>query len=159
MKYDRFMNASRNLRLPATFIGLALYALAQIDGAKFASDLHTKYAPPLARETFSVPAGEMVIDYAANGHVCKIQLPPAGPDAQRPGVTSTQAVDDFLLELVPLTTRGKELRRWSASTGMNFTLAVEYENVVIAEGHRNEQTRTGVTVTFLKEQCVDRPVQ
>jgi hypothetical protein len=154
------MNASRNLRLPATFIGLALSAFAQIDGARFASDLRAKYGPPLARETFTVPAGEMVIDYAANGHVCRIQLPPMGPDAQQPGVTSTKAVDDFLLKLVPLSMRGKELRRWSTSTGGHFTLAVQYENVGIAEGGSNhEQSRTGVTVTFPKEQCRDQPSQ
>jgi hypothetical protein len=151
------MNARRNLRLPATFIALTLSAFAQIDGAKFVSELRAKYGPPLARETFKVPAGEMVVDYATNGNACRIQLPPMGPDAQNAGVKSTKAIDDFLLQLVPLTVRGKELRRWQSTTGGHFMLGVEYENVGIAEvGSNFEPGRTAVTVTFLKEQCRDQ---
>jgi hypothetical protein len=72
--------------------------------------------------------------------------------AGKPGVKTTQAIDDFIAGLVPLPRRGKELRRWSSSTGANSVRAVEHENVTLAEGDR-EQTRTGVTVTFAKEQC------
>jgi hypothetical protein len=154
------MKAKPNFGILAScFAGLAFSASAQIDGSGFAGDLRTRFGPPLARETFRVPPGEMVVDYATNGHVCRIQLPPMGSDDRQPGVTTTKAVDDFLLKLVPLTMRGKELRRWSSSTGGHFMLAVEYENVGIAEGLNNEQTRTGVTVTFLKEQCRDQPAQ
>jgi hypothetical protein len=145
--------------LAGCFAGFAFSALAQIDGSGFAGNLRAKFGPPLARETFRVPPGEMVVDYATNGHVCRIQLPPIGSDDRQLGVTSTKAVDDFVLKLVPLTVRGKEVRRWSSSTGLHFTSSVEYENVGIAEGYYDEQTRTGVTVTFLKEQCRDQPTQ
>lgn len=51
----------------------------------------------------------------------------------RAGVKTSQAVDDLVAELVPLPLRGKELKRWSSSTGANSVLAVEYENVTLAE--------------------------
>src|SRR5450759_1998820 len=146
------MNAKLNLRLLATFVGFTLSAFAQIDGNKFANDLRTKYGPPLTRETFTVRSGiEMVVDYAANGHVCRIQLPPVAP-GQDPAVSSPQAIDEFISELVPLTMRGKELRRWLSISGLNSVLMVEYENIGIAEALHG-QSRTGVTVTFTKEAC------
>lgn len=62
---------------------------------------------PLARETFIPRPGiEMVVAYAANTRVCRIQLPAMAPSRQ-PGVESAQATEDFLLELVPLAMRGK----------------------------------------------------
>ena len=67
------MNAKVNLRLLAVVLGCSLPAFAQIDG----TDLRKQYGPPLSRETFTVLTGvEMVVDYAVNGHVCRIQLPP-----------------------------------------------------------------------------------
>jgi len=100
------------------FAGFAASALPQLDGAKFAGDLRAKYGPPLAREVFVVlPGVEMVVDYAANGNVCRIQLPPTGPDRRQPGVTTPQAIDDFLAELLPPAMRGKELRRTMMAFG------------------------------------------
>src|ERR1700682_2734544 len=85
-----------------------LPAHAQID----ASSLRAKYGPPLAKETFIPRPGiEMDVEYAPNTHVCRIQLPPIAP-SREPSVESTQAIDDFLMELAPLAMRGKELRRW-----------------------------------------------
>jgi hypothetical protein len=152
------MDAKLNLRLLVTFVGFALSAFAQIDGASFARDLHTKYGPPLARETFTVRPGiEMVVDYAANGNVCRIQLPSIAP-GREPGVRTPQAVDDFLAELVPLKMRGKELGRLVESYGAPSVSRVEYENVAIADTLQ-AQRRIGVTVTFTKEECRDKRVQ
>jgi hypothetical protein len=140
------------IRLLATFTAFAISAFAQINGDDFARDLRVKYGPALARETFAGKPGiEMVVDFATNGHVCRIQLPSLGP-GREPGMMTTQAVDDFVAELVPLPLRGKELRRWASTAGLHSVRAVEYENVTLAEGFR-EQTRTGVTLTFAKEQC------
>jgi hypothetical protein len=152
------MNAKLNLRLLAAFVGFTLSAFAQIDGTKFANDLRTKYGPPLSRETFTVRTGiEMVVDYAANGHVCRIQLPPVGP-GRDPGVISPQAIDEFISELVPLAMRGKELRRWAEISGLYSVLTVEYENIAIGEMSQG-QKRTGVTVTFTKEACREQTAQ
>jgi len=152
------MNAKLNLRLLAIFVGFALSAFGQIDGAAFAADLRAKYGPPLARETFAGRPGiEMIVDYAANGHVCTIQLPPIGPGPE-PGVKTTRAVDDFLLELVPPAMRGKELGRLATFMGAPSVSVVEYENVTIAEALQG-QRRTGVTVVFKKEKCRDQTNQ
>lgn len=118
-------------------------AFAQADPAGFASALRSKYGPPLLRETFMARPGiKMAVDYAANGNVCRIELPPTTPD-------------DFMLELVPASLRGKELRRMAFISGPNSIQSTEYENVIIA-GSFNGTGGTGVTVTFPKEECRDK---
>ena len=147
------MQVNLSLRLLAGFAGFALSAFAQINGPGFASELRAKYGPPLAREIFIVqPDFEMVVDYAANGHVCRIQLPPVAL-GKEPGVKTTQAVDDFRLELVPLTMRGKELGRMMAATGsVHSESIVRYESVTIAETLYS-QRRAKMTVMFGNEEC------
>ena len=81
-----------------------------------------------------------------------------GPDDRQPGVRSTKAIDDFILKLVPLNLRGKELRRMSESSGLSAVSWVEYENVVVAEALLGSK-RTGVTVTFTTEACQDQLAQ
>ena len=138
-------------------LGCASSAFAQIDESRFASDLRAKYGPPLARETFTGRPGiQMIVDYAANGHVCRIQLPPVGP-GRDPGVKTTQAVDDFLAELAPLTMRGKELRRFYSAMGAISMSTVEYENVTISESLQGAR-RTGITVRFKNEDCQEQPI-
>ena len=137
---------------------LASVAFGQVGGSRFANDLRAKYGPPLARETFMArPDLEMVVDYAANGHVCRIQLPPVA-SGQEPGVKTTQALDDFLLELVPLSMRGKEMGRMLAATGsVHSESIVRYENVTIAET-LYDRRRAKMTVMF-NEECHDAPRQ
>jgi hypothetical protein len=144
------------LLLPA-FFGFAVSLSAQFDADIFAAGLHANFGPPLAREVFLVPAGEMVVDYAANGHACKIQLPAVGPE-EGSNVRSAKAVDDFLLKLLPLSMRGKELGKMAEMLGLPGVLMTLYENVTISELLQG-QRRTGVTLTFTKEKCQDRPTQ
>jgi hypothetical protein len=144
------------LLLPAC-IGFAVSLPAQFDADKFTAGLRASFGPPLAREIFLVPAGEMVVDYAANGHACRIQLPPVGPE-EGTNVRSPKAVDDFLLKLLPLSMRGKELGKMAQAAGLPGVLSTLYENVTISESLQG-QRRTGVTVTFTKEKCQDRPTQ
>ena len=122
---------------------LASTMVAQTDWAGFAAGLRSKYGPPLLRETFVPRPGiQMAVDYAANGNVCRIELPPTTPD-------------DFLLELIPISLRGKELRSASMQAGLLSVKFTEYENVSISESF-NGTGRTGVTVSFPKEQCRDQ---
>jgi hypothetical protein len=152
------MDAKLSPRLLTVFVGFAISAFAQIDGPKFAADLHVQFGAPLARQTFLIPAGEMVVDYATNGNVCRIKLPSMGPDDRQPGVRSTKAIDDFILKLVPLTLRGKELRRMQGSSGLSSISWVEYEKVLVAEAS-SEGRRTEVTVKFVAEKCQDQPIE
>lgn len=151
------MNVKLNFTLIA-FVGLALPALAQIDGAQFAANLRTRYGPPLPRETFTVRPGiEMIVDYATNGHVCKIQLPPTGP-SRNPSVANKQAIDEATVELAPMSLRGKEVRRLKEAMGAISLSMIEYENVTIAEAFQAGR-RTGVTVSFKDEACRVQPIQ
>src|SRR5579871_2405790 len=99
--------------MPRKFLALLLIlcpcALAQTDGPAFAAGLRSKFGPPLLRETFTARPGiEMVVDYAANGNVCRLQLSPIAPLSRDPHVSSPQAIDEFVLELIPASLRGKE---------------------------------------------------
>jgi hypothetical protein len=140
----------------AFFIGFALPVFAQTDWSAFTAELRARYGPPLARETFTVRPGiEMVVDYAANGHVCRIQLPPIGPEP-RSQVSSGNAIDDLLNELVPLSVRGAEQQRMRVITGLPSTNIIEYRNLTVSETFQGA-SRTGVAVTFTNEICQDRP--
>lgn len=83
----------------------------------------------------------MTVDYAANGNVCRVQLPPTAPN-------------DLLLELIPVSLRGKQLQSGMGQIGLISIKITEYENVTISEIFNN--TGRGVTVTFPKEQCRDK---
>jgi hypothetical protein len=145
----------QNKLLPCVFAALVTFAFsafAQFDAGGFATDLRAKYGPPLVREVFAIPAGEMAVDYATSGHVCRINLPGIGPEEGHSGVSSPKGIDDFLLKLLPLTMRGKELRQMAFQTGLTSVWTTEYENVTISAAS-NGQGRTGVTVIFTNEKC------
>jgi hypothetical protein len=73
-----------------------------------ASQLRAKFGPPLSRETFMVSPGfEIVVDYADNQEVKRIELPGTAPD--KSGASTPEPVEEALLELVPLSMRGKEI--------------------------------------------------
>ena len=63
-------------------LALAFPAYAQLDSAQ----LRAKLGSPLRRETFRVPPGfDLVVDYAADNQVCKLQVPALMPtDADGP---------------------------------------------------------------------------
>lgn len=148
-----------SLRLFAITCGLAASAFAQSDPAAFASALRARFGPPLARETFVVRPGlQMVVDYASDGHVCRIELPSIAPDRDNPQVQGPQAVDEFIAELLPPSVRGNEIRRMAQSFGLLSISTVEYENLTVAETSAGT-TRTAVTVSFTAERCADKPAQ
>jgi hypothetical protein len=145
----------QNKLLPYVFAALftfAFSAFAQFDAGGFATDLRAKYGPPLVREVFAIPAGEMAVDYATSGHVCRINLPGIGPEEGHSGVSSPKGIDDFLLKLLPLTMRGKKLRQMVIQSGVVSVGSTEYENVTISAAS-NGQGPTGVTVIFTNEKC------
>jgi hypothetical protein len=152
--YDRYMTI--NQRLVIAVMGFVTPAIAQIDGLALSAELRAKYGPALKRETFSTPAGEMIVDYGATDRVCRIGLPPMAPDNRQPGMKSAKAMDDFLLELIPPARRGKELGRGVTMMGAPGISVVRYENVMISEMLQGQE-RTGITVRFPNESCPDRP--
>jgi hypothetical protein len=144
-----------NQRLLIAVMAFVTPAIAQIDGLALSAELHAMYGPALKRETFLIPAGEMIVDYGATGRVCRIGLPPLAPDNRRPGMKSAKAMDDFLLELIRSGRRGKELGRGVTMMGAPWMSVVRYENVTITEMLQGQE-RTGIVVTFPNESCPDR---
>jgi hypothetical protein len=144
-----------NQRLLIAVMGFVAPAIAQIDGLALSAELRAKYGPALKRETFLIPAGEMIVDYGATGRVCRIGLPPVAQDNRQPRMKSAEGMDDFLLELIPSARRGKELGRHVTMLGTVRISVVPYENVTITEMLQG-QRRIGFTVTFPNESCPDR---
>jgi hypothetical protein len=133
--------------LTICFLAFTFPAFAQADGSTLAADIRARHGPPLGKEIFVVPPGEMVVYYSQSGNACRIQLPAAAQHSLQPDVKSIKAVDDFLLTLAPLNMRGKELRKMHTDSGQHGLSMVEYENVTIAESMPGDR-RTGITVTF-----------
>jgi hypothetical protein len=71
---------------------------------------------------------------------------------------SAKAMDDFLLDLIPLSRRGKQLGGGVTRMSANGISSVRYENVTITEMLQGER-RSGVVVTFLNESYSDRSDQ
>jgi len=118
-----------------------------------ASQLRAKYGPakygaPLVREIFIISPGfEIVVDYAPDEQVKRIELPGTAPDDS--GVSTPQRVDEALLELVPMSMRGKEI-----SSGLwrvpYYNKHTRYEHVIIIEQEDPSvlDQRRSVTVLF-----------
>ncbi len=139
------------LRTGFLFLAMTAALFGQFDPAGFATGLYGKFGPPLNRQTFEARVGiEMIVDYAANGHVCRIQLPAIAPEQDQPNTISRKGLQDFLAELLPVSLRGKELRRMSAAMGAISMSSIEYENVTISEILERPGT---VTVSFKGESC------
>jgi hypothetical protein len=131
---------------------LTLPAFAQIDSAQ----LRGKFGAPLSRETFYVPPGfHLVVDYGAGNQVCKLQVPALMPT----DATKVQNTDDmkqkmhaFLAELVPDSTRGKELQRSMSQTGAFSGVGFdEYEHVTFVETYSGSNDT--ITATFKNAGC------
>jgi hypothetical protein len=141
------------LRVAFLFISSVAVLFGQFDAGGFAMDLRAKYGPPLDRQTFEPKPGiEMIVDYASNGHVCRIQLPAVAPEKDQPNVTGPRGLEEFLAELVPMSLRGKEVRRMSQQMGLVSVQTVQYESVTISVMSPPEN-QGHVTVTFRGESC------
>jgi len=146
------------LRLAQSLVccfSFTLPAIAQLDSAA----LRTKYGKPLNRETFHTAAGfDLVVDYGSNSQVCKLQVPALMPTTEQVSNTAEmkQRMYDFLIELVPESMRGKELRRMASVTSASASVSsIEYEHVTVSElqagqpfGHDN-----AITVGFTNDNC------
>jgi len=129
-------------------------AFAQIDS----STLRAKYGAPLNREVFTVRPGiEMIVDYSPTGNLaCRIELPGLAPvPADAPvgvGINTKKLIDDLLVEIVPLSMRGKTGTSICTSTGINSMCSTDYENVSIIESLASGR-RTAVIVKFKIAGC------
>jgi hypothetical protein len=139
------------LNLLLCVLVLTLPAFAQLDSAQ----LRVKFGAPLRREIFHVPPGfDLVVDYRADNQVCRLQVPALMPT----DATKVQNIDDmkqkmhaFLAELVPDSTRGKELQRGVFLSGPFSAIGFdEYEQVTVETYSGANPT---ITVTFKNIDC------
>ena len=95
------------LRVHVLLLIFSSFAFAQLDSLA----LRAKLGAPLHRETFRATAGfDMIVDYAAGGRVCKLEVPALMPAEENAKVSNTevmrQKMYDFLAEIVPVSMRG-----------------------------------------------------
>ena len=106
-----------------------------------------------------MPAGfDLIVDYGANGEVCKLQVPALMPTTEQVANATVmkQRMYDFLSQLVPDSIRGKELRRMMEQMGINSIIFIEYETVVINElemGGDPFNHANNITITFKRDDC------
>jgi len=141
-----------NLNRLLCVLVLTLPASAQLDSAQ----LRVKFGAPLSREIFRVPPGfDLVVDYGPGNQVCKLQVPVLMPtDAAKIRNTDDrkQKMHAFLAELVPDSTRGKELGRGMSQTGAFSGRGFdEYEHVTVVETYSGSNDT--ITVTFKDAGC------
>ena len=132
-------------------------AFGQID----ATTLRVKYGDPINygkrvnSETFKVRNNiTMMVDYGPSGQACRIEVHPAGQSTvrQAPDLAMKQQMDEVLQEVVPPSTRGKEIRSGVIQMGAVSFLLIEYEHVTVTELLQGE-TPTSVTVAFKEQGC------
>ena len=140
------------LNLLLCLLALALSVSAQLDVAQS----RAKFGAPLSREVFRVPPGfDLVVDYGAGNQICKLQVPALMPT----DTTKVQNTDDmkqemraFLAELVPNSTRGKELQQFQGQTGaFSARGGYEYDHVRIVETYSGSNDT--ITAWFKNAAC------
>ncbi len=142
------------MRCAIFFLSFASIAFGQMDG----SSLRAKFGAPLNREVFTVrPAIEMVVDYSPTGnHVCRLELPGEAPmPADTPagvGVNTKKLIDDLLLEIVPVSMRGKGGGKMCESMGRMGMCSADYEHLSILES-LDGGNRKSVIVRFKIAGC------
>jgi hypothetical protein len=145
------------LRVHALLLMFSSLAFAQLDSLA----LRAKLGTPLHRETFHVPPGfDLIVDYAAGGRVCKLEVPALMPVDENAKVSNTevmrQRMYDFLAEIVPVTMRGMKGRTMISVDGLITMTYTEYENVRISEfaaGTNPFARDNTITVAFKNESC------
>jgi hypothetical protein len=146
--YADLMTSTVTLLFSGAFcLAFASALFGQIDSYQ----LRAKYGPPLDRETFTIAPGyQIVVDYGPDRQIRRLELPPAAPSLDQPGVITAKRVDDILLELVPMSMRGKELGGVLNFMSRASLKSTDYEHVIISEPQDPDVPgrRTAVTVVF-----------
>jgi len=145
------------LRVHALLLIFSSLVFAQLDSL----GLRAKLGTPLHRETFHVPPGfDMIVDYAAGGRVCKLEVPALMPAEENAKVSNTevmrQKMYDFLAEIVPVTMRGLKTGGMSEISGLVSMTYTEFENVRISEfraGTNPFARDNTIRVAFKNESC------
>jgi hypothetical protein len=138
------------------FLIAAPSAFAQLDSFT----LHSKYGPPLERESRCGPESKWSWTMGQAKQVCRIQLPSGTryggtiPD----GAVTKKHMEEVLDEVVPISLRGKEVNKMEQIMGLLSVSMTIYEHVTIAES-KNGSIGTGITVIFKDASCPNPTVR
>jgi hypothetical protein len=114
-----------------------------------AQDLRAKFGAPLSQDIFTISPGfELTVEYGPDGQVCLLKLPGTAPDEN--GAFTAERVDEALLELVPMSMRGKEIGSGLRAIGGRYMKNTICEHVLICEHQdpRDPGSRSHVSVGF-----------
>jgi hypothetical protein len=146
-----------------TGFALSLVLVSSAVGQIDATTLRAEYSDPINygkrvnSETFKVRNNiTMMVNYGPSGQACRIEVHPTGQSTVRqapPDIATKQQVDEVLQEVVPPSTRGKEIRSGMIQMGAVSFLLIEYEHVTVNELLQGE-TPTSVTVAFEEKGCL-----
>jgi hypothetical protein len=138
---------------------LALPAFPQLDS--FA--VRAKLGVPLNRETFHLPQGfTLIADYGSASQLCRVEVPALMP-AKATAVSNTDDMNrkmhEFLLDLIPLSQRGKELRRSAMISGIVSVTVTEYEKLDVSELNVGDPMSRDwrITIVFKDDRCEKPP--
>ena len=101
---------------------------------------------------------DLTVDYGANYQVCRLEVPALMPTDEKISNTEVmrQRMHSFLAELVPASTRGKELNARANLMGTISLVSVEYEHVIINElQHGDPFGNNTISVMFKDNPCLD----
>ena len=93
--------------------------------------LSAKYGPPHGSKFTISPGFEIVVEFAPDGQVRRMEFPGTAPDTT--GASTEQRVNEALLELIPMSMRGKETGWGHRAIGSNSWKNSFYEHVMITE--------------------------
>ena|SRR5579862_5275180 len=82
-----------------------------------AAELRAKYGPLHGSKCTIFPGFEILVQCGPDGQVVSIEFPGTAPDET--GASTEQRVDQALLELVPMSIRGKEIGKGTKLNGSN----------------------------------------
>jgi hypothetical protein len=147
------------MRILATCLVAAASALTLAPGAQ---DFRMHYGEPDTERFIARPGISLTVQYGPDHLACEMLIEsPRQLLLQKNSegtLISPEKVTDILDEIVPVSTRGKQLNSYVFESGCNVMRSIEYENVSI--GHATHECiplqpdrESSATVTFKRDIC------
>ena len=129
--------------------------------AQTSQELHSRYGDP-DRERFAARPGiSVTVEYGSDRLACEVLVEP--PQALLSGVDqmslmSSDAVTEVLEEMVPLGSRGSQIRSLLTNSGCNQVRLTDYAHVSIMRSTHNclplkPEHEMRATITFKRDIC------
>ena len=141
-------------------IGYLLMVTSSLLTAQTSQELHNRYGEP-DRERFAARPGiALTVQYGSDGLACQVLLESPQPllHAENNLSMSSDVVTEILEEVVPLASRGNEIRTMLTQSGAHQVRFTDYVNVSIMRATHNclrlkPDCELRTTVTFKRDAC------